>query len=205
MSIKIMGYKCGMSRSFTKEGISVPVTVIKMFTNYITGTRKLNDKQNLVKISSCEIKKKINKPLSGIFKKLKIPNLKYISEYKTNSKEKYSIGEKINISIFNISEKIDVTGKVKGRGFSGVIKRHNFRSQRASHGNSLSHRAPGSIGQCQTPGRVFKGKKMPGRSGNNWITLKNIEILNIHEDLNILILKGSVPGSNGNKILLKKI
>lgn len=205
MSIKIMAYKCGMSRSFTKEGLSIPVTIIKIFSNYITGIRKLNEEKKLIKISACEIKKNTNKPLSGIFKKLKIPNLKYTSEYKININENYSIGEKIKISIFNISEKINITGITKGKGFSGVIKRHNFKSQRASHGNSLSHRAPGSIGQCQTPGRVFKGKKMPGRLGNKLITTKNLEIINIYENLDIMIIKGSVPGSIGSKILLKKI
>lgn len=205
MSIKILGYKCGMTRFFNNDGSSIPATVIKIYSNYIIGVRSLNNEKNLIKISACIIKKKNKKPINGIFKKLNIPNFKYISEYKIDKKEKHNIGEKIQLSIFNVSEKISITGITKGKGFSGVIKRHNFKSQKASHGNSLSHRAPGSIGQCQTPGRVFKGKKMPGRLGNDSVTIKNIEILNIYNDLNVIVLKGSIPGYNGNKVFLKKI
>merc|ERR1712159_304937 len=113
------------------------------------------------------------------------------------------LGDIININIFKIGQKINATGISKGKGFSGVIKRHNFSSQRASHGNSLSHNAPGSIGQCQTPGRVFKGKKMAGRMGNKNTTIKNLEIINIDKKKNILLIKGAVPGYNGRIVILR--
>merc|ERR1712232_819738 len=116
--------------------------------------------------------------------------------------ENRKLGELISINLFKKGEKINVKSISKGKGFSGVIKRHNFNSQRASHGNSLSHNAPGSIGQCQTPGRVFKGKKMAGRMGNRNTTIKNLEIININEKKNILLIKGAIPGYNGRTVIL---
>ena len=203
----IFAYKCGMTRFFTEDGLSIPVTVVKIYKNYLIDIKKINDTHCLIKVAACAIKRKhITKSLAGLYKKLCIENLKYINEFCVESKhlKNYNIGNELQINIFEKTEKLNVIGITKGKGFAGVIKRHNFKSQKASHGNSLSHRAPGSIGQCQDPGKVFKGKKMAGRLGNDKITIKNIEIINIYSDINVILLKGALPGAKGNKIILKK-
>ncbi|HIH2763149.1 MAG TPA: 50S ribosomal protein L3 [Candidatus Azoamicus sp.] len=207
MGFKLIAYKCGMTRFFTPEGFSIPVTVIKIYNNYIMNIKKINDKYSSIKISACNIKeKKAKKPIKGIYEKAGINTCKYMKNFSIKNEDikNYTEGKNIPISILNKDEIIDITAMSKGKGFAGTIKRHNFRSQKASHGNSLSHRAPGSIGQCQTPGKVFKGKKMAGRLGNTNITIKNIKIINIYNELNAILVKGSVPGANGGKVILKK-
>lgn len=206
MNIKLMAYKCGMTRFFTKDGLSIPVTIIKVYSNYIVGIRHLENDCFLIKLAANPTKKRINKSIESFFKKNNIPNFKYIFEFKIKNikNDEYSIGDKFSVSIFKISDEINISGISKGKGFTGVIKRHNFRLQRASHGNSLSHRAPGSIGQCQTPGRVFKGKKMSGNMGNKKVTILNNEIVEIYNDLDVIVLKGSVPGPIGSKLILEK-
>lgn len=207
MSMIFIGYKCGMTSFFSSEGFHYPVSVVKLYTNYIVDIKALNDSISLVKVSACFLnEKKASKSISGFYKKLGLSCLKYMTEFSVFSDKIscYSIGDALPLSLFNVLDKVDVIGVSKGRGFTGVIKRHNFKSQGASHGNSLSHRVPGSIGQCQTPGRVFKGKKMPGRMGNCRVTTKNINIMNIYTDLNIVVLKGAIPGHIGNKIMLRK-
>jgi len=208
MGIGLIAYKCGMTRFFTSDGLSIPVTVVKVYSNYIVGIRVINDKFCLIKISAGFIRKdKVTKPVMGFYKNLGLDSMKYMCEFRISKNliKNYSVGDELPLSIFSVLDKVNVIGISKGKGFSGVIKRHNFRSQKASHGNSLSHRAPGSIGQCQTPGRVFKGKKMAGRCGNSRITVRNIEVVNIYSDLNAILLKGALPGAPGNKIVLKKI
>lgn len=208
MGIGLIAYKCGMTRFFTSEGISIPVTVVKVYSNYIVGIRAVDDEVCSVKISAGFVRKdKVIKPILGFYKSIGIESLKYMCEFRVLKSyvKNYSIGDEVPISMFNVLDKINVVGISKGKGFAGVIKRHNFSAQRASHGNSLSHRAPGSIGQCQTPGRVFKGKKMAGRMGNSQVTMCNIEVVNIYSDLNAILLKGAIPGAPGNKIILKKI
>lgn len=207
MGVSLIAYKCGMTRFFTSEGLSIPATVVKVYTNYIVGIRYINNNRCLVKISAGDVKKKCNKSIDGFYKSIGIKSLRYMLEFiiDKNKASNYLVGNKLHISLFNISDKINVEGFSKGKGFSGVIKRHNFSSQRASHGNSLSHRVPGSIGQCQTPGKVFKGKRMAGRMGNNRVTVRNIEILTLYNDLNVILLKGSIPGACGTKIVLKKL
>lgn len=206
MNLSLIAYKCGMTRFFMDDGISIPVTVVKLYDNYVIDIKEMNNSICLIKTAGILTKKTQNKSLSAFYKKINVPNLKQILVFKTLkiNLNNYKIGDKININVLNNVNKINVTGISKGRGFSGVIKRHNFKSQKASHGNSLSHRAPGSIGQCQTPGKVFKGKKMSGRMGCSTTTILNIEIIKIYSDLEIIILKGSIPGSLGNKIILKK-
>lgn len=207
MGFKIIAYKCGMTRFFTAEGLSIPVTVIKIYNNYIMNIKKLNDTYSSVKISACDIKeKKTTKAIKGIYKKAEINICKYMKDFliKNDTIKGYEKGKSIPISILNKEELIDITATSKGKGFAGTIKRHNFKSQKASHGNSLSHRAPGSIGQCQSPGKVFKGKKMAGRLGNSNITIKNIKIINIYNDLSAILVKGAIPGANGGKVILKK-
>lgn len=197
--IGIFGYKCGMSTFFTNTGDAIPVTIIKIYKNYIIDKNKNKNLENIIKIAACEKKKNFkNKTLKN--------NLKYIKEYKIDqSKEiNYNIGDELSSNFFSINENIIITGTSKGKGFAGVIKRHNFNSQRATHGNSLSHRVPGSIGQCQDPGKVFKGKKMAGHLGVNKVTIKNIKIIDICKDLETIIIKGSIPGCNGSKVIIKK-
>jgi len=206
MEIAVIAYKCGMTRFFTSEGLSIPATIVKVYYNYIVGVRSINSDHYLVKLSAGSVKKKLSKPVSGFYKSVGVDDLKYMLEFriKKDYVNEYSIGSKLSVSMFNIFDKINVTGTSKGKGFAGVIKRHNFSAQRATHGNSLAHRAPGSIGQCQTPGKVFKGKKMAGRMGNSQVTAKNLQVIGIYKDLNALVLKGSIPGAPGSKVILKK-
>jgi len=205
MSIKFIAYKCGMTSFFKTNGLVIPVTVVKLYHNYIIDIKSDNNGYYQIKTAAC-IKKKNIKPVADFYKKIGIANLKYKCESKirSSSEDEYILGQILPISKIKINDKLSITGISKGKGFSGVIKRHNFKSQRATHGNSLSHRIPGSIGQCQTPGKVFKGKKMAGRMGNAKTTLSNIEVINIYNKLNVILLKGSIPGYNGNKIILKK-
>lgn len=207
MNIFYFGYKCGMTSFFTLDGVVYPVTVIKIYQNHIVGIESLDSTMSSVKISACKInKKKISKSIIGFYNKQGLECFKYMLEFKvlSNKINSYSVGDILPLSFFNIYDKIDVIGFSKGRGFSGVIKRHNFKSQGASHGNSLSHRVPGSIGQCQTPGRVFKGKKMAGRFGNTRVTVKNLSVINLYADLDVILVKGAIPGPVGNKVILRK-
>ena len=208
MSLGLIGTKIGMSRMFFDDGRIVPITIVKIDDNLKITQIKLkgiNDIYNSIQVTTGIKKvKNITKPLVGHYNKAKVNPGLGLWEFKLNEEDikKRKLGEKININIFEKGQKIDVKGFSKGKGFSGVIKRHNFNSQRATHGNSLSHNAPGSIGQCQTPGRVFKGKKMAGRLGNSKTTIKNLEIININEEKNILLTKGAIPGYNGRIVIL---
>lgn len=208
MSLGLIGTKIGMSRMFFNDGKTVPITIIKIDENLrITQIKikNVNDIYNSIQVTSGIKKlKNVTKPLIGHYNKSKVKPGKGLWEFKVNMEEikKREIGELIDINVFKTGQKIDIQGISKGKGFSGVIKRHNFSSQRASHGNSLSHNAPGSIGQCQDPGRVFKGKKMAGRMGNKNTTVKNLEIISVNDKENILLIKGAVPGYNGRTIIL---
>jgi large subunit ribosomal protein L3 len=208
MSLGLIGTKVGMSRMFFEDGKVVPVTIVKIDENLkITQIKikDINDIYNSIQVTTGLKKiKNVTKPLIGHYNKANVKPGIGLWEFKSNQEEikDRNLGDVININIFEKGQKIDVKGISKGKGFSGVIKRHNFSSQRATHGNSLSHNAPGSIGQCQTPGRVFKGKKMAGRMGNRNTTIKNLEIININETKNILLIKGAIPGYNGRTIIL---
>jgi len=208
MSLGLIGTKIGMSRMFFEDGNIIPITIVKIDENLRITQIKLkdiNDIYNSIQVTSGLRKiKNVTKPLIGHYNKAKVKPGIGLWEFRLNEEEikKRKIGEVININVFEKGQKIDIQGISKGKGFSGVIKRHNFSSQRASHGNSLSHNAPGSIGQCQTPGRVFKGKKMAGRLGNKNTTVKNLEIININEKKNILLIKGAIPGYNGRIVIL---
>lgn len=208
MSLGLIGKKIGMSRVFFDDGKIVPVTIIKIDDNLKITQIKIkdtNDIYNAIQITSGTKKiKNVSKPLRGHYNKAKVKPGIGLWEFRTNKEEvkNRKLGEIVSIDIFNKGQKLDIKGISKGKGFSGVIKRHNFNSQRATHGNSLSHNAPGSIGQCQTPGRVFKGKKMAGRMGNKNTTIKNLEVININKEKNLLLIKGSVPGYNGRIVIL---
>ncbi len=196
--ISLIGKKIGMTSIFIKNYL-IPVTIIKIKENIITCINKYT-----VQVTTGKKKKKyLNKCELGFYNKLnilpgeglwEIPYIKNIHTY---------VGKIININLFKNVKKVDITGYSKGKGFCGTIKRWNFSSQDSSHGNSLSHRAPGSIGQNQSPGKVFKGKKMSGRLGNNRITLKFLKVIKIYNKKNILLIKGSIPGFNKSNIIIK--
>ncbi|QEP42605.1 50S ribosomal protein L3 [Ectothiorhodospiraceae bacterium BW-2] len=206
MTIGVVGRKCGMTRIFTEEGVSVPVTVIEVDPNRVTQLK------NMVTDGYCAIQvtignkkqSRVNKPEAGHFAKANVEPGVGLWEFRTTESEleSFELGSEITVSRFNDVAKVDVRGTTIGKGFAGVIKRHNFRTQDASHGNSLSHRAPGSIGQAQTPGRVFKGKKMAGHMGNARRTVQNLELVRVDSERNLLLIKGAVPGHAGSNVVI---
>ncbi len=196
--ISLIGKKIGMTRIFV-DNLSIPISVIKIDNNIITCINK-----NSVQITTGNIKiKKVNKCQLGFYKKINLNPGEGLWEIPYIKKIHTHIGKILDISLLVNIKNIDITGYSKGKGFSGTIKRWNFSSQDSSHGNSLSHRVPGSIGQNQSPGKVFKGKKMSGRLGNERITIKNLKIIKIYIKKNILLVKGSIPGFNNSKIIIK--
>lgn len=203
--IGLVGKKLGMTRVFTKDGSSIPVTVIELQENRITQVKNINtDFYYAIQVTT-GIKKtnKLTKPKAGHFLKSGVVPGRGLWEFRINKDEVFQVGQSIKIDIFKNVKKVDVTGFSKGKGFCGTVKRWNFHTQDATHGNSLSHRVPGSIGQNQTPGRVFKGKKMAGQLGNNRVTVQSLNIVNIDENRNLLLVKGAVPGANGGNIIVK--
>ena len=207
MNIGIVGTKQGMTRLFTEEGTSIPVTVVSVFPNIITQIKTdSSDGYNSVQVTFGSKKEKhLTKSELGHFNKFKTPPGEGLWELQIESKnlENLTPGSEIGLDQFEIGQKIDITGTSKGKGFAGTVKRWNFQMQDATHGNSLSHRAPGSIGQCQTPGRVWKGKKMSGHMGFQRKTIQNLEIVGVDIEKNLLLVKGSVPGSNGTHVVVK--
>ena len=201
MSIGILGNKIGMTQIFDKSGDIIPVTIIKVGPCIITQIKTVKtDGYNAIQIGYGNINNlKITKPKLGHFKKFNIQALKYLQEYKVTNPENFSVGQIINTEIFDSIKVINISGKTCGKGFSGSHKRHNFARGPMSHG-SKNHRAPGSIGQGTSPGRVFPGKKMPGQLGNKMTTVKNLEVIEINPIDNLLIIKGSIPGKPGNLV-----
>lgn len=202
--IGLIGKKIGMTRIFDEEGNSLPVSIIKIEDNNIVQIKKIKKEgYNSIQIS-CFIKnKKIKKTEIGHFQKSKTGISHILQEFKSNENDNFKLGQKINIEIFSKIKKVDITGYSKGKGFSGTVKRWNFKTQDASHGNSLSHRKPGSIGQNQSPGKVFKGKKMAGQLGNKKTTVKNLDITKLDYKRNVIVVKGSIPGSKNSKIIIR--
>ncbi|MFT5139233.1 MAG: large subunit ribosomal protein L3 [Lysobacterales bacterium] len=207
MTIGIIGRKCGMTRVFTEQGESIPVTVIDAKPNRVTQV-KSNDTDGYralqVTIGSRRTSL-VNKPAAGHFAKAEVEAGEGLWELRLETEEggDFEAGTELSVGQFEAGQKVDVTGTSKGKGFAGVIKRHNFAMQDATHGNSLSHRAPGSIGQCQTPGRVFKGKKMAGHMGDVRVTTQNLEIVQIDTERNLLLIKGAVPGAPGGQVTVR--
>jgi len=203
--IGLVGKKIGMTRIFTKEGGSIPITVIELQDNRITQIKNIiNDRYSAIQVTTGSIKSnKVSKPISGHFSKSGVIPGRGLWEFRVDKNEKFTVGKVININIFSKIKKVDVTGISKGKGFCGTVKRWNFRTQDATHGNSLSHRVPGSIGQNQTPGRVFKGKKMAGHLGSHRVTIQSLSIIEIDEKKNLLLVKGAVPGANGGNLIVK--
>jgi len=210
MTMGLVGRKCGMTRVFTEDGISIPVTVIEAQPNRITQVKSVeNDGYRALQVTAGERKaSRVKRPEAGHFAKAKVEAGDLITEFRLTADEKpqegeFEAGQEIKVDLFEEGQKVDVTGTTIGKGFAGTVKRHNFRTQDATHGNSLSHRAPGSIGQNQTPGRVFKGKKMSGHMGNVRRTAQNLEVVRVDADRNLLLIKGAVPGHKGGRVIVK--
>ena len=210
MTMGLVGRKCGMTRVFTEDGISIPVTVIEAQPNRITQVKSVeNDGYRALQVTAGERKaSRVKRPEAGHFAKAKVEAGDLITEFRLTADEKpqegeFEAGQEIKVDRFEEGQKVDVTGTTIGKGFAGTVKRHNFRTQDATHGNSLSHRAPGSIGQNQTPGRVFKGKKMSGHMGNVRRTAQNLEVVRVDADRNLLLIKGAVPGHKGGRVIVK--
>ena len=207
MAIGIIGRKCGMTRVFTEEGQSIPVTVIDASPNRVTQVK--NGDSDGYRALQVTIGSKrsslLNKPAAGHFAKAEVEAGVGLWELRLESAEGADLeaGAELGVDQFEAGQKVDVTGTSKGKGFAGTVKRHNFRMQDATHGNSLSHRAPGSIGQCQTPGRVFPGKKMSGHMGDERVTTQNLEIVRVDAERNLLLIKGAVPGAPGGHVTVK--
>lgn len=203
--IGLVGKKLGMTRIFTEEGASIPVTVIELQENRITQVKNIKTDLYCAIQVTTGIKKtnKLTKPKAGHFLKSGVAPGRGLWEFKIRSNEKFQVGQTLTINIFKNITKVDVTGVSKGKGFCGTVKRWNFHTQDATHGNSLSHRVPGSIGQNQTPGRVFKGKKMAGQLGNARITIQSLNVVQIDDKKNILLVKGAVPGATGGDLIVK--
>lgn len=204
MTIGIVGRKSGMTRIFTDEGASVPVTVIEVSPNRVTQVKSIDvDGYSAIQVTAGEKRSsRVSKSEKGHFAKAKAEAGRGLWEFR-NEGEDYQVGSEITVELFEAGQKVDVTGVSKGKGFAGGVKRWNFRMQDATHGNSLSHRAPGSIGQCQTPGRVFKGKKMAGHLGAEQVTTQNLEIVKIDVERSLIIIKGAVPGAPGGDVMIR--
>jgi len=206
MTIGIVGRKAGMTRVFTDDGVSVPVTVIEVEPNRVTQVRSAEtDGYSAIQVTVGNKKaSRLNKPMSGHYAKAGVEAGRGLWEFRTEDHggDVPEVGAEIKADLFEAGQVVDVRGVSKGKGFQGGVKRHNFRTQDATHGNSLSHRAAGSIGQCQTPGRVFKGKKMAGQMGSERVTTQNIEVVRVDSDRNLLLVKGAVPGARGGDVVI---
>ncbi len=206
MAIGLVGRKCGMTRIFTEDGVSIPVTVIEVEPNRITQIKsESSDGYSAVQVTTGSRKAThLSKASSGQFAKAGVGAGRGLWEFRVDGSEAsgFNVGDSIQVSIFEAGKKVDVTATSKGKGFAGVIKRWNFAAQDATHGNSLSHRAPGSIGQNQSPGRVFKGKKMAGHMGNRQVTTQSLEIVRVDAEKNLLLVKGAVPGATGADVIV---
>ena len=204
--IALIGKKIGMSREFYKSGYSIPVTILKMEVGRIIHVID-NEKRGYqaVQVGFGKIKNsKINKPMKGYFSKKKTEPKKILKEFRVKNIENYKEGNELGLEIFKDVKFVDVKSKTIGKGFAGAMKRHNFGGLRASHGVSISHRAHGSTGQNQDPGKVFKGKKMAGHMGDKNRTIQNIEIIRTDKDNSLIYLKGSIPGSKNTEVIVKK-
>lgn len=207
MSLGLIGRKSGMTRVFTEEGNSVPVTVVEVQPNRVTQIKTpKRDGYSAVQVTTGSRKAShVAKAAIGHFAKANTEAGEGLWEFRTENEDttEIELGSEIKVDLFEVGQKVDVTGTSKGKGFQGSVKRHNFQMQDATHGNSLSHRAPGSIGQCQTPGKVWKGKKMAGQMGNQKKTTQSLEVVRIDLENNLILIKGAVPGATGSKVVVR--
>lgn len=203
MNIGLLGRKVGMTRIFNSDGISIPVSVVEFAPNRVTQMKSLdNDGYCAIQVAAGTKKQsRVNKPMSGHFAKANVEAGDTLAEFRVESLDGFSVGDTFSgDQVFSEWKYVDVQGTSKGKGFAGTVKRHNFRTQDMTHGNSRSHRVPGSIGQNQTPGRVFKGKKMCGQMGNKTVTIQSLELVRIDAERNLLLIKGAIPGAPGSKV-----
>lgn len=207
MSIGLVGRKVGMTRIFTDDGISVPVTVLEVSNNRVTQVRTSdNDGYSAVQIAFGSRKNsRVTKAEAGHFAKAGVDAGEVLREFRVDAEKaaEYQPGASISADIFQAGQKVDVSGVTQGKGFAGTIRRHNFKSQRATHGNSRSHNVPGSIGMAQDPGRVFPGKRMSGHMGAVACTKQNLEIIRVDAERGLLLVKGAVPGSKGGHVVVR--
>ncbi len=203
MTIGLVGRKAGMTRVFTEDGVSVPVTVIEAAPNRITQVRTQEaDGYQAIQVTAGQRKaSRVSKPLAGHYAKAGSEAGVGLWEFRIEG-DLPEVGSELNVELFEAGQKVDVRGTSKGKGFQGGVKRHNFKMQDATHGNSVSHRAPGSIGQCQTPGRVFKGKKMAGHMGSEQKCVQSLEVVRIDADRNLILVKGAIPGAKGGNVVI---
>ena len=205
MTIGLVGRKAGMTRVFTEAGDSVPVTVIEVDPNRVTQVKTAEtDGYAAIQITVGERRaSRVTKAAAGHFAKANTAAGRGLWEMRNVDGEEVSVGDKLSVERFEVGQKVDVTGQSKGKGFQGGIKRWNFTMQDATHGNSLSHRSIGSIGQCQTPGRVWKGKKMAGHMGSEQVTTQSLEVVRVDTENNLLLIKGAVPGAPGGDVIVR--
>ncbi len=206
MTIGLVGRKSGMTRIFTEDGASIPVSVVEVEPNRITQVKTIEtDGYDAVQVTSGTRRaSRVNKTAAGHFAKAETGAGRGLWELRLEqADEELKIGGEITVDTFEAGQKIDVTGQSKGKGFQGGIKRWNFSMQDATHGNSISHRSNGSIGQCQTPGRVFKGKKMSGHMGAEQVTVQNLEVVRVDAERNMILVKGAIPGAPGGDVFIK--
>ncbi|MFQ6006912.1 MAG: 50S ribosomal protein L3 [Woeseia sp.] len=210
MTMGLIGRKCGMTRLFTDDGESIPVTIIEAQPNRITQVKTVeNDGYRALQVTAGGRKaSRVSRPEAGHFARAKVEAGDLITEFRLDPADEpedgdFQPGQAIAVDVFEAGQKVDVVGTSIGKGFAGTVKRHNFRTQDATHGNSLAHRAPGSIGQNQAPGRVFKGKKMSGQMGNVRRTAQNLEVVRVDPERNLLMIKGAVPGHSGGRVVVR--
>lgn len=205
MTIGLVGRKRGMTRIFTEDGVSTPVTVIEVEPNRISQLKTVDvDGYNAIQVTiGAKKASRVTKPLAGHFAKAGSAAGHKMHEFALTEASALEVGAELKVNIFEEGQQIDVTGISKGKGFAGVVKRYGFHGGDATHGNSLSHRAPGSIGMCQTPGRVFKEKKMAGHMGDVKRTIQNLSVVRVDEARNLLLVKGSVPGAKGGDVVIR--
>ena len=207
MAIGLIGRKVGMTRVFTEDGASLPVSVIEVEPNRVAQirTEEVDGYRALQVTTGSKKASHVVKPMAGHYAKAGVEAGRGLWEFRLAADEgaDIEVGAEFKVDLFEAGQKVDVTGVSKGKGFAGTIKRHNFSGQDATHGNSLSHRAPGSIGQNQTPGRVFKGKRMAGHMGNVRRTAQSLEVVRVDAERNLLLVKGAIPGSKGGDVIVR--
>ncbi len=207
MTIGLVGRKCGMTRIFTEAGVSVPVTVIEVDPNRITQIKTVDtDGYQAVQVTTGERRaSRVTKAMAGHFAKAEVAAGRGVWEFRVNAEElsRFQVGGSVGVDLFAAGQVVDVVGTSKGKGFQGGVKRWNFRTQDATHGNSVSHRVHGSTGQNQSPGRVFKGKKMAGHLGDVRVTVQGLEVVSVDAEKSVLVLKGAVPGAIGGDVIVR--
>jgi len=201
----IVGRKCGMTRIFTEDGVSVPVTVVEVEPNRVTQVKSIEtDGYAAVQVTvGTRRPSRVNKAAAGHFAKANVGAGRGLWELAFDGADVPAVGSELTVDAFTDGQMVDVTAQSRGKGFQGVIKRWNFSMQDATHGNSLSHRAPGSIGQNQSPGRVFKGKKMAGHMGDEQVTVQNLQVVRVDAERNLLLIRGAVPGAPGGDVIVR--